>query len=44
MIFTSNKESKPKKNWWTIFALLYLSRKFTPPPYRFLPSKKRRIF
>ncbi|OPY84273.1 MAG: hypothetical protein A4E65_00312 [Syntrophorhabdus sp. PtaU1.Bin153] len=46
MIFTSKKKSKTKKKYfprWTVFALLRFCRKSTPPPYSFLPSKKRTI-
>ena len=47
MIFTSNKESKPKKkrvSKVTLFVLFDLYRKSKQPPYSFLPSKKRSIF
>ncbi len=47
MIFTSKKESKPKKKRLskvTLFVLFDLYRKSKQPPYGFLPSKKRTIF
>jgi len=47
MIFSSNKESKPKKkriSKVTLFVFFDLYRKSKQPPYSFLPSKKRSIF